>query len=186
MTECKSQDLIYTVACCADLYNEIHCSYNIIDQHTHIASQQVVSENGTHIDVTFQISNLTSLANIDPSTNVTAYSAVEMLSSNSLSSRLLPFKIRISPNMSVTPQVFVLGRGANATQRQCDECSSSPLSTGAIAGIAIALFVFGLVLGLLLQLCLGLVLAWCRKNSGSMRIGQAVKYEKHDDDLNIT
>ena len=89
--------------------------------HTHY---QIVSENGTHIFVTFQISNLTSLAKIDPATNVTAQQAVDFITSNTVGSQL-PFQIKISPNVSVTPTLRVPGRGPAPTGCNGTSCDCS-------------------------------------------------------------
>ena len=83
------------------------------DMHMH-THYQIVSENGTHIFVTFHISNLTSLAKIDPATNVTAQQAVDLITSNTIGSQV-PFQIQISPNVSVTPSLRVAGRGPSPT-----------------------------------------------------------------------
>ena len=84
----------------------------------------------------------------------------------------------------------MLGRGRNASRmQQCDDCKASTqlggLSTGAVAGIAIALFVLGMIVGVILQLVLGAVVRMCRSN-GSMKIGDSIKYKRQEDDLKIT
>ena len=188
---------------------------------------QVIRENGTHFIVTFQISNMTSLAQIDPLTNVTAQQAVDLITgSTTVGLNQLPFQIQISPGVTVTPTFFVLGRGPNVSRDRCmnntnippsqpcncstSECNAtqcqrycssqtnqtntcnnatnitSRLSNGAVAGIAIALFILGILVGIILQLVLGLVVHWCRSNSGSFKIGDSVKYKKQEDDLKIT
>ena len=60
------------------------------------------------------------------------------------------------------------------------------LSSGAVAGIAIALFVLGIIVGIILQLILGVVIRWCRNGKGSFKIGDSVKYKRQEDDLKIT
>ena len=88
--------------------------------HTHTCTQcQIVSENGTHIFVTFHISNLTSLAKINPMTNVTAQQAVDIITSNQL-----PFLIQIAPGVNVNASLHVAGRGPRPTcsNSSCD-CS---------------------------------------------------------------
>ena len=92
------------------------CTLTHTHTHTHY---QIVSENGTDIFVTLQISNLTSLAKIDPSTNVTAQQAVDLITMNTIGSQL-PFQIQISPNISVTPSLRVAGRGPRPT---CNDSS---------------------------------------------------------------
>ena len=154
-------------------------------------SLQVIRENGTHFVVTFQISNLTSLAQIDPATNVTAQQAVDIITNKMVGSNQLPFQIQIYPNVMITPSFIVLGRGRNATRMQCDDCPTSTpsgargLSTGVVVGIAIALFFLGLIVGFVLQLIFGVVVRWCR-GSGSFKIGDSIKYKKQEDDLKIT
>ena len=93
------------------------------DMHT-CTHYQIVSENGTHIFVTFQISNLTSLAKIEPATNVTAQQAVDFITSNTIGSQL-PFQIQISPNISVTPYLRVAGRGPAPTVCNDSSCDCS-------------------------------------------------------------
>ena len=168
--------------------------------HTHTLLLQIIRENGTHFDVTFQISNLSSLAQIDPSTNVTAQQAVDLITGGAtVGSNQLPFQIQTSPSVMVTPTFFVLGRGPNVSRDRCmnntnntnippsdQPCNcSSGLSNGVVAGIAIALFVLGIVVGLILQLVLGLVVRWCR-SSGGFKISDSIKYKKQEDDLKIT
>ena len=92
--------------------------------HTRTYSYQIVSENGTHIFVTFQILNLTSLAKIDPAKIVTAQQAVDYITSNTVGSQL-PFRIQISPNVSVTPSLRVAGRGPAPTACNDSFCDCS-------------------------------------------------------------
>ena len=92
--------------------------------HMHTHSYQIVSENGTHIFATFQISNLTSLAKIDPAKIVTADQAVDYITSNMVGSQL-PFQIQISPNVSVTPSLRVAGRGPAPTACNDSFCDCS-------------------------------------------------------------
>lgn len=80
---------------------------------------------------------------------------------------------------------------------QCNECPTTTLPsttsvavaggvhTGVVVGIAIAVFLFGLSIGFLLQFVIGAVFHWCR-NRGSLKIDGGVKYEKQEDDLKIT
>ena len=296
--------------------------------HTHslLTQLQVIRENGTHFAVTFQISNLTSLAQINPATNITAQQAVDILTqNNTLGSNQLPFQIRIYPNVMVTPTFFVLGRGpevqnqcvnntkpqpqpcnctdsthhnnmtlcpnttdsacncsdsmANTTQfcnvteichtcncsnsavnvtqpcnvnvtescpkcndsstdgvlpcpnntdSMCPECNCSTtaagectfnatqcksycpqnnltstdssrsnntltnitnrlgLSSGAVAGIAIALFILGIIVGVLLQLSLRAMMRWCRNNCTSVNLGQSFKYKKQEESISLS
>ena len=105
----------------------------------------------------------------------------------------------------VTPTFIVLGRGPNVSRDRCanntGECNatqcqrycsqtncpnSNGLSSGVVAGIAIALFILGIVVGIIVQLVFGLVVRWCRSNSGSFKIGDSIKYKKQEDDLKIT
>ena len=79
----------------------------------------MIRENGTHFFVTFQISNLTSLSQIDPLTNVTAQQAVDLITGNTIGSSQLPFQIQIRPNVWIAPSFIVLGRGPNATRDRC-------------------------------------------------------------------
>ena len=263
--------------------------------HTHY---QIVSENGTHIFVTFQISNLTSLAKIDPATNVTAQQAVDFITSNTVGSQL-PFQIQISPNISVTPSLYnnmagqvpntslcenstniqpqpcnctnntpnmtlcpnttdynptscnCSGSLANTTDQSsnvtgfCSQCNCSNdilpgpndtdimcpetncsttasectfnvtrcknycsqnnltstgasfnnvtnittrlgLSSGAVAGIAIALFILGIIVGVLLQLALGAVVRWCRNSCTLVNFKQPIKYKKQEESVSLT
>ena len=279
----------------------LHCGlYKCTLTHTHSHSQ-VIRENGTHFAVTFQISNLTSLANIDPATNVTAQQAVDLITSSTIGSNLLPFQIQINPNVSITPSFFVLGRGpevmtrcendtdvqpqpcnctdntpnmticpnttdsnpmscncsdsmANTTQscnnitefcpqcnctsdnilpcpnntdnNMCPKCNCSTtmsectfnvtqcknycsqnnltstgsscnttttnitnrlgLSSGAVAGIAIALFILGAIVGILLQLVLVAAIRWCRNNCTSVNFKQPIKYKKHEESISLS
>ena len=164
-----------------------------------IPSFQIIDENGTHIFITLQISNLTSLANVDPQTNVTAYSAMQRITQNSMDSQL-PFQIQIYPNISVTPTLYKSRRGPNVTQctndtklpAQCNCKNQTNITTqlgfsdGAVAGVAIALFILGVILGVLLQLILGVVIRWYRSNSTSLNLGESIKYKKQEDELKIT
>ena len=305
---------------------------------------QVIRENGTHFAVTFQISNLTSFARIDPSTNITAQQAVDLITSKTVGSNQLPFQIQIYPNVTITPSFVVLGRGlevnqcengtnlqpkscnctdstpdmtlcpnttdsnplscncsdnvANTTQfcnvtefrpmcncsssvtnvtqpcnvtefcpksncsdstvnvtqfcnvtefcpkcnssndgilpcpnntdSMCPECNCSTtasectfnvtrcknycsqnfnltsigssscnkttnnitnrlgLSSGAVAGIAMALFVLGIIIGVFLQLVLGAVVRWCRNNFSSVNLGKSFKYKKQEESISLT
>ena len=60
------------------------------------------------------------------------------------------------------------------------------LSSGAVAGIAIALFVLGIILGVVLQLVLGLVVRWCRNNCTSVNFKQPIKYKKQEESVAFT
>ena len=160
---------------------------------------QIVRENKTHIFVAVQLSNLTSLANIDKATNVTAYSAVQLLTKNAVGSQL-PFTIQISPGVSVAPTLHIAGRGnrcnstGNLTCPMCNSTSNNTggnvtnitnrlgLSSGAVAGVAIALFVLGLIVGMIAQLFCGVVTRWCRQNRDSVNFGNPFKYKHQDDD----
>ena len=258
--------------------------------HTLSMLLQVIRENGTHFIVTFQISNMTSLAQIDPLTNVTAQQAVDLITgSTTVGSNQLPFQIQISPGVTVTPTFFVLGRGPevnanrcengtnvqpepcnctdsttnnnmtlcpNATDSipmscncsdcsmanttcpnitndgMCSECNCSTttdaskctfnvtqcknycsqnnltmntgssggssnttvtnitnrlgLSSGAVAGIAIALFILGIIAGVILQLVLGAVVRCCRKDCTFANLGESFKYKKQEENISLT
>ena len=153
--------------------------------------------------VTLQISNLTSLAKIDPSTNVTAQQAVDLIAGNTFLSQA-PFQIQISPNVSVTPTLHVIGRGpANTTQcntsnpntttvpstttipSTCPE--SSGVSSAVAAVVAILLFIVGVLIGVLFQLSFKPVVGWCKKNFRPvLNIKEKIKYKKQEDVVNIT
>ena len=269
--------------------------------HTHICSHklltplQVIRENGTHFTVTFQISNLTSLAKIDPATNVTAQQAVDLITRHTVGSNQLPFQIQIYPNVTITPSFIVLGRGPEVTQCEndtniqpqpcnctnstpnmtlcpnttdsnptscncsdsvanttqscnvtcpqcnctsdilpclnntdsmCPECNCSMtgsectfnvtrcknycsqnnltstgsscnnatanitnrlgLSSGAVAGIAIALFILGIIVGILVQLVLGAAIRWCRNSCTSVNFRESFKYKKQEESISLT
>ena len=87
---------------------------HVTHTHTHTHTHQIPSQNETHIFVDLHISNLTSVAKIDPSTNVTAQQAVDLIAGNGSFSQA-PFQIQISPNVSVTPSIHVAGRGPRQT-----------------------------------------------------------------------
>ena len=178
------------------------CTQTNTHTHTHY---QIVSENGTHIDVTFQISNLTSLANVNA---VTAQQAVDLITSNMVGSQL-PFKIQISPNVSVIPSLHVAGRGpmptCNCSVDNKTNCSvdnktvtevtvatvevntqlQSGLSSGAVAGIALCLLILGVIIGVILQLTVGVVIRWFRTSGAAVNIGESVKYKKQEESVSL-
>ena len=260
--------------------------------HTLSTLLQIIRENGTHFAVTFQISNLSSLAQIDPTTNITAQQAVDLITGGTtVGSNQLPFQIQISPGVMVTPTFFVLGRvpevnvsrcenstnirpepcnctdsttNNNTTTRclntttdsipmscncsdcsmanttspnvtndgMCPECNCSAstnasectfnvtqcknycsqnnlttnvgssggssnttvtnitnrlgLSSGAVAGIAISLFILGIIVGVILQLVLGAVLRCCRKDCTFANFGESFKYKKQEENISLT
>ena len=161
--------------------------------HTHY---QIVSENGTHIFVTFHISNLTSFAQIDPATNVTAQQAVDLITSNTIGSPV-PFQVQISPNISVTASLHVAGRRPHVPK--CDNSSlnttdnktmtsittQSGLSSGAVAGIALSLLILGIIIGVILQLTVGVVIRWYRTSRSAINIGESVMYKKQDEKASL-
>ena len=176
-------------------YSHTHIHHDTLSlSHTH--SYQIVTKNGTHIIifVTFQISNLTSLAKIDPATIVTAQQAVDYITSNTVGSQL-PFRIQISPNFSVTPSLHVAGRGLNPTatcncttnDQTVTEVTNtqSGLSDGAVAGIALLLLILGIIIGVILQLTIGVAICWFRTSSAAVNIGEIVKYKKQEENVSL-
>lgn len=200
--------------------------------HTLSILLQIIRENGTHFAVTFQISNLSSLAQIDPLTNVTAQQAVDLITgSTTVGSNQLPFQIQIFPNVMVTPTFFVLGRVPEMNVSRCENstnirpepckctfnvtqcknyCSQNNLTTnigssggssnttvtnitnrlglssGAVAGIAIALFILGIIVGVILQLVLSAVIHCCRKDCTFANFGESFKYKKQEENISLT
>ena len=59
------------------------------------------------------------------------------------------------------------------------------LSTGAVAGIAIGLFILGVIVGIILQLIVAFLIRWCRNKGGSINFGKSVKYEKHEENISL-
>ena len=177
-----------------------------IQLHTTL-NPQLIRENGTHIAVTFQISNLTSLAKIDPSTNVTAQQAVDLIAGNTFLSQA-PFQIQISPNVSVTPTLHVIGRGPTNTA-QCNtsnpnksNTTNAPIATTSVPSIcpkssgvssavatvvALLLFIVGVLIGVIFQLSFKPLVVWCKKNFRPVQnIKEKIKYKKQEDVVNIT
>ena len=170
---------------------------NVTRLHTAL---QIVRENGTHVYVTFHISNLTELARMKVPNSVSSYMAVKLLTNNSNSGVTLPFKIEIAENVSVSPILREVGLGRrnfnascndnnNSTNNGTDKCKDNitnrlGLNDNVVAGIAVGLFVAGLLLGVILMLVCVCCVCCCRSSSTyDIQRTKPVRYERHKDEI---
>ena len=160
---------------------------------------QIIRENGTHVYVTFHISNLTDMAVNNIRNYVNSQVAVQLLTNNTNRTSTLPFKIEIAENVSVFPILREIGRGRrnfnascdnnNSTNNGTDKCKDNitnrlGLTDGVVAGIAVGLFAAGLLLGVIFMLvCMCCVC--CLRSSGTYDIQgtKPVRYERQKDEI---
>ena len=165
---------------------------------------QIIHENGTHVFVTFHISNLTSLARTKVDSPVTADMAVQRLTNNTAVNTTLPFLIQIAANVSVSPILHEVGRGNRNRTSNCNSTTSNNgtncnnnftnrlgLSDTVVAGIAVGLFLAGILVGLIFM-CVCICCIYCWKSTSSYDVqrkadaSKAVKYARQEDDVQFS
>lgn len=169
-----------------------------------ISHSQIVGDNTSHIIVALILTNLSDLTQVS-NTVVTADEAVQGLVNSAEFGQPLPFKVDVSNGVFVSPVLISRrpGRGTNVcnmtmnnttsncttpttstTAAPCDSNITNrfSLTDGIVAGIAVGLFFAGFIVALLL-LCVGYVCIKCCFGKGSVSIPSAVKYKKHDNEL---
>ena len=157
---------------------------------------QIIRENGTHVYVTFHISNLTDVAAKNVPNPINSQVAVQLLTNNTNGSSVLPFQIEIAENVSVFPILREVGRGRRNFNASCDNNNSTNngckdnitnrlgLTDGIVAGIAVGLFAAGLLLGIFVMLvCLCCVCCWRSSSTVDLQRAKPVKYERHRDEI---
>ena len=73
----------------------------------------------------------------------------------------------------------------NQTVTEVTNTQRSGLSDGAVAGIAILLLILGIIIGVILQLTIGVVIRWFRTSSAAVNIGKTVKYKKQEENVSL-
>ena len=149
--------------------------------------------------ITFHISNLTTVAK-PPGNSVTADKATQMLNQSALANSTLPFTIQISENNSVSPILIEIGRGnRNRTSMTCNTnttnngtgCKSNftnklGLTDNIVAGVAVGLFLFGLLLGMVfVMVCACCIHCWKSTSTYDLKT-RPVRYEKQIDDVKLS
>ena len=121
---------------------------------------------------------------------------MDLIANNTIDFQL-PFQIQIAPGVSVTPSWHIAGHGPNVTANvtQCNSTNGHTitvvkqlgLSNGTVAGITIALFFIGIIVGIVLQLCVGCLIRSCRSRNGSLRFRLLTnKYKRvEEDDISL-
>ena len=148
--------------------------------------------------ITFHISNLTDVA--EGATNsVTANMATKMLTQSLLSNSTLPFTIQLSENNTISPFLIEIGRGNRNRTSTCNTTATNN-STGChsnftsqlgltdkiVAGVAVGLFLFGLLMGMVFMIvCICCVYCWKSTSTYDLKT-KPVKYEKQIDDITLT
>lgn len=166
----------------------------------YFSMSQIIRENGTHIVITFHVSNLTNLASSNTPDAVTSDLAVERLRNSTLNTTL-PLTIKISENMTVSPFLRDITPGnrnrtfscnsttTNNTNNNCNNNFTNKLglTDNVVAGVAVGLFLFGLVLGIVLMLvCICCVYCWKSSSTYDIQRAKPVKYERQKDDIQVT
>lgn len=113
---------------------------------------------------------------------------------------MLPFKIKLSENNSVSPILHEVGRGNRNRTSSCNSTTTNNgtnckpnitnqlgLTDNIVAGIAVGLFVLGLALGIVIVLvCVCCACCWRSTSTYDVQRSKAVKYEKQVDDVHVT
>ena len=73
----------------------------------------------------------------------------------------------------------------NQTVTEVTNTQRSGLSDGAVAGIAILLLILGIIIGVILQLTVGVAICWFRTSSAAVNIGETVKYKKQEENVSL-
>ena len=73
----------------------------------------------------------------------------------------------------------------NQTVTEVTSTQRSGLSDGAVAGIAILLLILGIIIGVILQLTIGMAIRWFRTSSAAVNIGETVKYKKQEENVSL-
>ena len=160
---------------------------------------QIIRENGTHVYVTFHISNLTEVALANTPNYVDSQVAVQLLTNNTNGTSTLPFKIEIAENVSVFPLLREVGRGRQNFNASCDNTNTTNngtnkcqdnitnrlgLTDGVVAGIAVGLFAAGLLFGLFIMLvCMCCVCCWRSSGTYDIQRTKPVRYERQKDEI---
>jgi hypothetical protein len=153
-----------------------------------IGNIQVTGSNATVLFLSLHISNLSAISLPQDNSPVSAYQAVEKLTSSaSTNNDKLDFPIEIATGRSVSPTLVFIrsenGTVYHAGAFRSDEEEDSMLSDGAIAGIAIWMLVVGVGLGIMGTLIVQAVIGRMRTKS-TINLGKtsAVSYERQKDD----
>ena len=73
----------------------------------------------------------------------------------------------------------------NQTVTEVTNTQRSGLSDGAVAGIAILLLILGIIIGVILQLTIGVAIRWFRTSSATVNIRETVKYKKQEENVSL-